>query len=333
MKFNEQKIWQVIRLFFPEQRRWAARALLLAGIGMVTGHVWEPYLNAFLAQYLNINVGNPNTTIGGILLASGVFGVIANEVLDRWPKQISVSVEDDADKKTLRGLFSELHLPTLDLFVHHGKLSMIFTPVLHYFSGLEAVVLASQYHLNDCQLKDGVERFYTSLSKALSYGNYFIDTSNEDLQMFDSRHHVNIDLYAPEHDAFTQAVYDTESHLRALCRAVRSKYPDFDLDDTSRQAQEDYRRYKEEAAAAVSDREFTVLAKILELEEFRKVPTLQQLAGDLEMLKVDVQVALDKLIKLGHVKHLYPGMTWQKYTVLPGGRAYYVHHRGKVAVG
>lgn len=123
-------------------------------------------------------------------------------------------------------------------------------------------------------------------------------------------------------------MHDTEADLRALCKAVQSKYPDFDLDDTSRQAQENYQSYKEEAAAAVSDWDFAVLAKILELEERGNVPTLPKLAEDLDMPKVDVQVALDKLIKLGKVKHLYPGMTWQKYTVLPNGRAYYVRRRG-----
>lgn len=36
---------------------------------------------------------------------------------------------------------SELHLPTLDLFTHYGKLSATYIPVLHYFYGLEGVVL------------------------------------------------------------------------------------------------------------------------------------------------------------------------------------------------
>jgi hypothetical protein len=237
-------------------------------------------------------------------------------------------VEDDADKKTLHGLFSELHLPTLDMFIHYGKLSMTYTPVLHYFFGLQAVVEASKYHIHDRQLKEGVERLYASLSKALSYGEYFTETSNEKLQKFDSRQDVHADPRAREaHDAFIQAVYDTENHLKALCMAARLKYPGFDLDATSRQALEDYRSYNEEAAAAVSDWEFAVLAMIIRLEEVRDVPTLQRLAEELDKPKVDVQVALDKMIKLGHVKHLYPGMTWQKFTVLPDGRAHYVRHR------
>lgn len=328
MKVSEQQIWRVIRLFFPEQRKWVARVLVLAGIPMVSGPLWQPYLDAFLAHYFDTNVPSPNITIGAVLLALGLLGVIANEMLDRWPKKISVSVEDDADKQTLHGLFSELHLPTLDMFIHYGKLSMTYTPVLHYFFGLEAVVQASKYHIHDQSLKMGVERLYASLSKALSYGEHFTDTPNEKLQKFDNRNDVHVDPRAREaHDAFIQAVYDTETHLKALCMAVRSKYPSFDLDATSRHALEDYRRYNQEAAAELSDGEFAVLATIIRLEGVRDIPTLSRLAEVLDRPRVDVQVALDKMIKLGHVKHLYPGMTWQKFTALPDGRAYYVRHR------
>lgn len=328
MKVNEQQIWRVIRLFFPEQRKWVARVLVLAGIPLISGPLWQPYLDAFLARYFDINVPSPNITIGAVLLTLGLLGVIANEALDRWPKKISVSVEDDADKQTLHGLFSELHLPSLDLFIHYGKLSATYTPVLHYFYGLEGVVHASKYHIHDQSLKVGVEHLYASLSKALSYGEFFTETANENIQKFDNRQDVHAAPRAREaHDAFIQAVCDTETHLKALCMAVRSKYPGFDLDATSRHALEDYRRYTKEAAAELSDGEFAVLAMIIRLEEVRDVTTLPRLAEVLDRPKVDVQVALDKMIKMGHVKHLYPGMTWQKFTALPDGRAYYVLRR------
>lgn len=328
MKVSEQQIWRVVRLFYPEQRKWVAKVLVLAAIPLISGPVWQPYLDAFLASYFDINVPSTNITIGAVLLALGLLCVIANETLDRWPKKISVSVEDDADRQTLHGLFSELHLPTLDLFTHYGKLSATYIPVLHYFYGLEGVVHASKYHIHDQSLKVGVEHLYASLAKALSYGEFFTETADENIQKFDNRQDVHAAPRAREaHDAFVQAVYDTETHLKALCMAVRSKYPGFDLDATSRHALENYRRYTKEAAAELSDGDFAVLAMIIRLEEVRDIPTLSRLAEVLDRPRVDVQVALDKMIKMGHVKHLYPGMTWQKFTVLPDGRAYYVLHR------
>ncbi|EGQ8098939.1 hypothetical protein ACEV8A_19010 [Vibrio parahaemolyticus] len=331
IKFNEQTIWKIIRIFFPEQRKWVARLLVIFGLPMVGSPVWEPYLNAILTRYFQISVPSPNPIVGGSLLALGIMGVIVNEWLDRRQKPDTVSVEDISDRKTLEEIFEELHLPTLDLFFHYGKVTMVYTPVLHYFYGLEALVKASKYYVYDHELSEDVDRFYVSLTKALSYGEYFVDTPKDKLLKFDSRRDIYIDTKAKKaHDGFTQAVSDTEAHLRELCKAVRLKFPDFDLNATSRRAMEAYKSYCTEKEKIVSTWEFSVLAEIIELEDIREIPTLSRLSVRLNKQKVDVEVALDKLIELGHVKHLYPGMSWQKYTALKSGRAYYVNHRDSV---
>lgn len=328
MKVDKELLQRVLSLLFPEQRKWIVRALVITGLPMLSAPLWEPYLNAALAKYFEVSVPTPNATIGGILLALGIVGGIANVVLDRRDKRIAVSQEDAADKETLTTLFSELHLPTLDAFIEYGKTSMVYTPVLHYFFGVDAVVRASSYHLHDSALREEVARFHAALTKALSFGHYFVDMPNDKLQKFNSRCDVHADPQARKaHDEFLKAVWDAESHIKALCQAVRSKYPDFDLSVTNRRALADYRRHEERVAREVSDWELAVLAAVIELEEHRQVPTVQHLSMVLSKPSVDVRVALDKLIDLDYVAHLYPGMPWQKFTALADGRAYYVSHR------
>ncbi len=328
MKYDHQKMLQVIRVFFPEQRKWVARILIVSAIPMLTGPIWEPYLNAVLRRYGDLVVPNPNAVAGWILLACGLTVIVANEVLDRWPRKVEISIEDKADRKTLVTLFSELHLPTIDSFIHYGKLSITYVPVLHHFAGLEGVIHASNFHLHDRALKMELDRFHAALAKALSFGEYFVEMPNMELQKFDSRRDVHADPRAREaHDTFLQSVYDTEVSLRALCSMVRSKYPEFDFDATNRRAIEDYRSYHTKPSPELSDSEFAVLSEIVQLEEMQQAPTLQNLASALGMPKVDVQVALDKLQEVGHVKHLYPGALHQKYTILPSGRALFVRLR------
>lgn len=323
---------QIIRIFFPEQRKWVARILIASAIPMLTGPVWEPYLNAVLRRYGDFVVPNPNVTAGWVLLVCGLVVFAANEVLDRRPKQVRVPVEDVADRKTLLTLFSELHLPTLDQFIHYGKLSITYVPVLHHFHGSEGVVQASNFHLHDRVIKSEVGGLHAALSRALSFGEYFVEMPNEKLQKFDSRRDIHADPRAREaHNDFIQAVYDVETHLRALCAAVRSKYPDFDFEATNRRALDDYKSYYQEPSPELSEHEFAVLAEIVRLEEVREAPTLQNLATAMGVPKVDVQVGLDNLTKLGHVKHLYPGGLHQKFTVLPSGRALYIRLRDSFA--
>lgn len=99
MKVGEELLQRALGALFPEQRKWIVRVLVLAGVPMLSAPLWEPYLNAALAKYFEVRVPTPNAMVGGILLALGVMGAIANVVLDRKDKRIAVSQEDVADKR------------------------------------------------------------------------------------------------------------------------------------------------------------------------------------------------------------------------------------------
>ncbi|WP_409286032.1 hypothetical protein [Pseudomonas protegens] len=327
-----------MRLLFPEQRKWVARALITAGIPMVTGPFWEPYVNAALEHYAGFSVPVPNVFAGWAILVLGLLVFIFNEVSDRRPKKEVTSYEDLADRKSMEKLFSNLYMPALDKFFHFGKLSITYVPILHYFYGLEGFVQASSYHIHDAELKGDVDKLYAALSRALSHGEYFVEMPNVELQKFDSHRdiHADADAYRAHQD-FLSSVHAAEDHLRSLYRRVSTKYPDFDFLKTSQAALAEYHEYdqkqKEEEAEVVSEFEFEVLHAILDVEAGPHYPNLATLAALLTSPRVDVQVALDKLIERGFVAHLYRGMPYQKYTVLKDGRAYYVANREQLGEG
>lgn len=338
---TQEKKWYwtlIMRLLFPEQRKWVARVLIGAGISMVTGPMWEPYANAALEHYAGFSVPAPNVTAGWVILTLGLVVFIVNEILDRLPGLKMASVEDVADRKSMDILFSSLYMPAFDKFFHFGKLSITYLPALHYFSGLEGFVETASYHVHDKELRRNIDGLHSSLSRALSHGEYFVEMPNAELQKFDSRRDIYIDPNAKRaHDDFVNSVYTAEEHLRNLCRRVCVKYPDFDFSRTNRTALAEYREYyqkkeeEEEEAAVVSKFEFKVLSTILDVEAGPNYPNLSTLAALLTCPQVDVQVALDKLIERNYVAHLYRGTLHQKYTVLVEGRAYYVDNRKQFA--
>ncbi len=321
-------LW-LIRIFFPEQRKWASRALTTAGLAMLAGPVWTPYADAAVEHFFGIKMPAQQLNITGWgLLALGLLLLSVNVYLDHRSRSDAVLASDVADRMTLEGLFSQLHLPSLDFFVDRGKLSFTYVPVLHYFAGLEACVNASTFYVHDLALRAVIGDLYASLSNALSYGEYFVETPNNKIQKFDSKRDVHIDPDARRaHDGFISAVYATEKHLRDLCGKVKSKFPDFDFSATSRAALEDYKSYEQRD---LSDFELSVLRAILDMEEGRLYPNLRELARRLESRQAALQVALDKLIEIGFVKHLYPGLPHQKFTVLKGGRAHYTIHSARL---
>lgn len=245
------KVLPFLRIFFPEQRKWVARVFIVCGLPLVAGQVWEPYANALLSKYLEVRVTvEAATYTGWALLIIGMIVFVVNEVLDRLPKRLVVTAEDTADRQSLIALFSQIHTPSLDLFFHYGKLSMTYYPVLHYFYGIEGFVQASRFHIHDVNLKTTIEALYSSLAKALSFGEFFSQTANPDLYKFDSRHDIHMTPRAKEaHDTFIAAIYAAEGHLRTLCEQTSKKFPDFDFAATNTAAAENYRSYHAQTEA------------------------------------------------------------------------------------
>lgn len=243
LKIDEQFFWKIFRVFFPELRKWVTRALIAAGISMLSGPLWVPYVNAFLSRYASINIPDTSTS-GWVCLGLGLLCLIANETLDRWPSKKKMTAEDKEDKNTLYELFSQMHLPTYDWFFHHGKITWVYIPALHYHYGVEGYIQATQFHLHDKEIRKSVELFYQSCSRAFSYAWYFVETNNPHLQKFGHQHNVHTEpLAKAAHDDFRNAVCEAEGHLKDLCKAVKTKYPDFDMEETSKIAKDEQRSY------------------------------------------------------------------------------------------
>lgn len=320
----------LVRLLFPELRKKIIWALVIAGISLVSGPGWQPYVNAILQHFWSITIPPADVATGWILLSLGLLFFVAGELRDRGVGGKVPSPQEVADLKALRKLFSTIHLPTLTKFFQHGKGTMIYYPVSHYVDDLEGVIHAAQYQLHDQKLKEEANGLHQALNAALEQIDYFSPTSNPDLLTFESKHDIYANTEAREaRDCFLSAVQAAEGHLHNLCRLVSSKYLEFDFDATDRAALRGYedglRRIeavKAAEAAAVSDFEVSVMECILELEDHRQTPNLRALTAVQGCDRIHVQVALDRLIERGFVKHLYPGSGAQKYTVLKLGRAY-----------
>jgi len=240
------KLIPLLRIFFPEQRKWMARIFILFGLPLVAGKVWEPYVNALLQRYLEIHIPvEAATYTGWTLIAIGLFLFSVNEILDRLPKRTHLSPEEMADRQSLNTLFREIHIPSIDMFVHYGKLSITYYPALHYYYGIEGFVNSSSFHIHDIAIKSAVEALHESLGEALNYGEFFRETPNHDLHKFDSRRDIHTDPRAKAaHDGFISSVYRTEAAMRTLCGLTRGKFPDFNFDETDKLALKNYRAYQ-----------------------------------------------------------------------------------------
>lgn len=320
---------RIYKLLRPEPRKWAARFIITSGVALLTTPVWGPYLEAYLKKEYDLSIIQTPAYTGWILLILGLVVLYANYKVDsKTEVKKEDSAEKKADKKTLYQLFSQLHIPSIDEFFHYGKMSMVYIPVTHYADGLSALINSSRFHLYDKNILESAMALDECLKKSFSLYGYFTETANKNLFKFDSKFRIHSDPEAKKaHDDFTESVYNAEKSLKKLCTYTKETYPDFDFSETDKIALDDYNYHNSEPQKKINDFEFSVLSKIIQLEEWGEAPTLNCLASELSTQRVDVQVALDKMISINFAKHLYKGMPHQKYTALPEGRAYYVSNR------
>lgn len=321
-----ERIYKLVR---PEPRKWVARFVITSGVGLLITPAWGPYLDAYLKKKYDLSIiPIPNYT-GWILLILGLFILYANYRADSNTGAVKEDSEEiKADKKSLYNLFSQLHIPSMDEFFHYGKISMVYIPATHYADGLSALINSSNFHLYDKKILSSVTALDESLKKSFSLYGYFSETANKNLYKFDSKFRIHSDTEARKaHDDFIESVYTAEKYLKKLCAYTKNTFPDFDFSLTDKNAWDDYNYHNSEPQKKISDFDFSVLSKIIQLEEWREIPTLNRLASELSTQRVDVQVALDKMINLNFVKHLYKGQPYQKYTALQEGRVYYVENR------
>ncbi|UCQ53890.1 hypothetical protein DCF75_14450 [Edwardsiella tarda] len=328
MKFNEDFFWKVVRFIKGEPRKWLGRVMVLAALAMITDSFWAQLFSAFLVKYFGVNPETPDWWPGWVLLAISIAIIFINHNIDNQPKVVEVSIEDKSDKKTLFSLFCEIHIPSMDLFFENGRSSFIYVPAIHYAMGVESIVSSSTFYIHDSRIKALVFEFYEYFSSALSFPGYFKETNNPNLQKFNEKYRIHSDSDAREaFDKFGVAIREAERCFKSLCLAVREKYPEFDFNVTNRKAADDYTAYYSELDNQVTDFQFSIMSAIVELEACRQVPSLSRLADEISKPVVDVQVAMNKLIKLGYAHHLYKGMPYQKYTLSDQGREYYVENR------
>lgn len=247
---KEQFLDLIKRLFFPEPRKWAARLLIIAGVGTLASPLLGQILMALLGRYTDLKIDTDPTT-GWWLIGLGLMLVVVNFFVDRM---IAVKVNPAlaaSDRAGLEELYSNIHKDTFDAFFHYGRLTYTYVPTLHFYFGIQAFVESASYHFNDSEVKTEVDGFYSGLHKALTKGEYFHEASNDKLMKFDSRHDIYVDPEAKHaRDEFLTGVMEGEVHLKNLNQLVKTKFPDFDFKALSDAAFEEYKRYQLRAEQA-----------------------------------------------------------------------------------
>lgn len=209
---------RIYKLLRPEPRKWVVRFVITSGVTLLSTPAWGPYLDAYLKKKYDLSIIPAPTYTGWVLFIVGLLILYANYIIDSKPKmEKEDSEERKADKKSLYKLFSQLHIPSMDEFFHHGRMSMVYIPATHYADGLSALINSSNFHLHDKEILLSVIALDESLRKSFSLYGYFTETANKDLFKFDSKFRIHSDAEARRaHDDFIESVCVAEKKPKEI---------------------------------------------------------------------------------------------------------------------
>ncbi|EMK3674263.1 hypothetical protein P7M36_23660 [Vibrio parahaemolyticus] len=227
--------------------------LILTFLALGAVFVGKPVFLAFQAEF---SVTRGDTTVSTEISNNLDFGLIAIGLIF-----LSISIalyifkvtrekreQKRAQKKreqiAIETILEAMLLPAIDEAIDQAELLVFYSPVLHYFHGIESLFNSSSFSVSNPKLNKGFEHFYHSFNDFCSHGLHFKKTYNPDYFRFIKPHEVgDIDDYEKYEAEFKADLRRFRESFKGFIQDIRHEYPDIDIASTNRKALLDYRSY------------------------------------------------------------------------------------------
>ena len=182
--------------------------------------------------------------LGVVCLAVAFYLFECKRKRDELQNLVDVPLTEQKDRKTLLTILESVNTNIVDASIDRGRLLQFYTPVIHYYYGIEGLAKSSSFALYNSEPKRLFEDLSHAFEAFISHGAHFRETPNPDLHRFVKPHELgNWKEYEEYQNSFLADVEEFSTKFCAFIDYVKRVYPDIDLEITNRTASEDYARY------------------------------------------------------------------------------------------
>lgn len=148
----------------------------------------------------------------------------------------------EKDLANLSKLFSTIHLPTIDLYIHYLP-NRIIDKIFFFLYGVQELVGSSSFHIYNEELNKYIYDFINIWEKTLNYSQLFTVDSTQNYIL-----HLPFDIFERRKDEedfeqLTKEVIELKIKYNALIKYVRENHFEVDIDNLSLIAGEKYNKY------------------------------------------------------------------------------------------
>jgi len=243
-------------------------------LGFATAHLgWERIIMLFNTKYgelsadlpfdfdrhrVSIFTVNDKSDKDGKNKLSNLLFIAIKSILENNPERASEQKElSEKEKKEKRDIsnikwaLSSLHIPTLDQHILDSP-HMLMDKVLYFWEGYNGILTNSLFHLYDKNLEKEFKELHKYWGVSIRYYQFYHSNMRGNVHIFSN----------PGDGPFTKnqqkawdKIVDANSKMRKsldqILKLVRQNYLDVDIDDTNKQAWNEYVNFKKEQALAL----------------------------------------------------------------------------------
>lgn len=138
-----------------------------------------------------------------------------------------------SDYTSLKILFQDLHTWTINNFLQNALENVVIGDALVFWEGFNVKMQAVNIHIYDEQLRNHFDAFYDAWKRCLDHPEDFRPIGGDRFRFTIA---FGDDAAERRNQQFLRAVHDATEHFRDLFAYVRENYPEFDVDESDRQA-------------------------------------------------------------------------------------------------
>ena len=150
------------------------------------------------------------------------------------------------DLRALREFWLRLPTDQADLFFERAGYHAFPHSIMFYYDEIAALTRSSGFHIHDAETRTGIDAFVKPFLRTIARDEFFSELPGGNQFKFISSHqHDNRSEWEKELGVFQSSVGDAHAAYDRLVALMHEKWPEIDLEETSREARERRRREEE----------------------------------------------------------------------------------------
>lgn len=156
------------------------------------------------------------------------------------------AVKKNRDIKNLKKILSTIHIKTFDDFIDEAPSFLVYD-FLHYYEGFNAMFKSNTFHIHNVEVLDLIQKVYDNLETALSLNfahHYWMPPNSKRSKFTYPNDEKGYKIAIKDFEILFQNNEQLKKNFNTLIKYVRENYLEIDLEETSKNAFNDYLSYQ-----------------------------------------------------------------------------------------